>query len=387
MSAERSRRRRGEGGISPYMTASGERYSIVYRAYDPRTGDVRQFRRRGFSTEKAAAKALRERLVEVDKGKHIAPDTLTLSAWIDTWLEAERTQVRPSTWDSYARNLRLHVVPHLGAHQLQRLRPSDFSRLYTKLLDSGRADHATGTGLSPRTVGYVHTIVRKCLQAAVDVEGLLQANPAAKAKPPKASASGDRHKAFQAWTAGQLDAFLTRTAHQRHHTAWHVLALTGMRRGEALGLTWDAVDLDAGTLSIRRALVDVTGTGQDVRPVWSDPKTASGARLIRLDAGTVGKLRAHRAVQAQERLACGAGYRDLGLVFAMPDGRPIHPERFSREYAETVARSGLPTIRLHDLRHTWGDTRSICRRAYTPRSCRSVSGTRTSASRCRRTAT
>ncbi len=167
---------------------------------------------------------------------------------------------------------------------------------------------------------------------------------------PVQAAKGDRHQTIRAWTSAELGTFLTRTAHQRHHVAWHLLALTGMRRGEVLGLSWDVVDLDAGTVSVRRTLVDVLPGGD---PVWSDPKTDRGRRLVNLDAGTIGKLRSHRAAQAQERLLVGTGYRDHALVFAMPDGRPIHPERFSREYAETVARSELPVIRLHDLRHTW----------------------------------
>ncbi|MGN6609146.1 MAG: site-specific integrase [Jatrophihabitans sp.] len=194
------------------------------------------------------------------------------------------------------------------------------------------------------------TILRKCLQAAVDQEGLLAVNPAAKVKPPRVEARADRHQTVQAWTSDQVGAFLARSRHQRHHVGWHLLVMTGMRRGEALGLGWDAIDLDLGAVSIRRTLVDVRPGGV---PVWSDPKTDRGRRVVRLDDGTVAKLRAHRAAQAEERLLVGAGYRDHGLVFAMPDGRPIHPDRFSREFTQTVGRSDLPEIRLHDLRHTW----------------------------------
>ena len=123
-----------------------------------------------------------------------------------------------------------------------------------------------------------------------------------------------------------------------------------MRRGEALGLAWADLDLEVGRLSVRRTLVDLLAGGV---PVWSDPKTAKGRRTVDLDARTVAVLRSHRAAQAQERLLTGAGYEQHDLVFAMPNGRPVHPERFSREFAETVARSELPRIRLHDLRHTW----------------------------------
>ncbi len=258
--------------------------------------------------------------------------------------------MRPSTWQSYSRNLRVHVLPALGDKRLQHLRPSDFSALYARLLTEGRVDHAHGAGLSPRTVQYVHTIVRKCLQAAVDSEGVLSINPAAKVKAPRGSSRADRHEAVRAWSATDLRAFIDRSSHQRHHAAWYLLATTGLRRGEALGLSWGAVDLDAGTISVRRTLIDVLAGGE---PVWSDPKTDRGRRLVHLDAGSVAKLRAHRAAQSQERLQLGPGYAQHDLVFAMPDGRPMHPERFSREFAQTVARSALPVIRLHDLRHTW----------------------------------
>ncbi len=344
------RRSPGEGGISAYQTKAGERFSIVYRAYDPRRGEVRQFRVRGFTSRREANRALRERLAEAESGRHVAPDSETLATWIERWLLAEQTQVRPSPWQSYARNLRLHVLPALGDKPLQKLRPSDLAALYARLLLEGRADHAKGTGLSPRTVRYIHTILRKSLQAAVDEEGLLTSNPADKAKAPRTTASADRHEQLRYWTGQHLGEFLRRTAHQRHHQAWLLLATTGMRRGEALGLAWADVDLEVGRLYVRRTLVDVLAGGE---PVWSDPKTARGRRAVDLDPRTVAALRTQRAAQAQERLLVAAGYREHDLVFAMPDGRPVHPERFSREFAETVGRSDLPRIRLHDLRHTW----------------------------------
>ncbi len=342
------RRARGEGSITPYTTKAGERYQIVYRAHDPTAGKVRQFRVRGFAKRSDAQKVLRERLRDVERGQHVVRDDVTLGDWVSRWLEAERTQVRPSTWSSYARNLRVHVVPVLGAKRLQQVRPSDVSALYANLLQSGRADHAAGSGLSPRTVRYVHTILRKCLQAAVDVDALLMSNPAARAKPPKQAADAMRQDKLRYWTPGQASAFLSRTAHQRHHVAWLLLTTTGLRRGEALGLTWADVDLEVGRIYVQRSLVRVSGE----RPTWSDPKTSKGRRSVELDERSVAALRAHRARQAEEKLLVGVGYRGHGLVFAMPDGRPIHPERFSREFAETVRRSELPVIRLHDLRHT-----------------------------------
>src|SRR5689334_13017426 len=101
MTTGRKRRDHGEGGISSYRTNAGERFSIVYRAYDPRQRKIRQFRVRGFETRRAAQAALRERLRDTANGQHVAPDTQTLATWAEQWLTAERSQVRPATWSSY----------------------------------------------------------------------------------------------------------------------------------------------------------------------------------------------------------------------------------------------------------------------------------------------
>ena len=116
-----------------------------------------------------------------------------------------------------------------------------------------------------------------------------------------------------------------------------------------LGVAWSSVGLEDGRLSVTRTLVDLDGD----LPVWSDPKTARGRRSIALDPGTIAALRTQRVAQAQERLIAGADYVDHDLVFARPDGRPWHPERFSRTFTEQVARHGLPPLSVHGLRHSW----------------------------------
>lgn len=123
--------------------------------------------------------------------------------------------------------------------------------------------------------------------------------------------------------------------------------MTGVRRGELLGLSWDAVDLDAGRLAITRTLISGKGA-----PRFSEPKTKRGRRSVALDAGTVDALREHRERQLDERLAWGPAYEDHGLVFCREDGTPIWPRTFSRSFDHHVRDAGLPKIRLHDLRHT-----------------------------------
>jgi integrase len=121
----------------------------------------------------------------------------------------------------------------------------------------------------------------------------------------------------------------------------------GMRRGELLGLRWRDLDLDAGRAQIVQTLIEGSGA-----PRLSTPKTDHGRRSVALDPATVAALRAHRKGQAAEQLAVGPGYEDNGLVFSREDGAPIWPRTFSRTFDRHVQAAELPSIRLHDLRHT-----------------------------------
>jgi integrase len=197
-------------------------------------------------------------------------------------------------------------------------------------------------------VRYIHTIVHRALRDAVKW-GRVVRNVADSADPPRAKDA--RTPEMQTWSAAELARFLSAVQGTRHRSAWLVLATTGMRRGECLGLRWRDVDLDAGRLSIRQQVIAV-----DNRIVVS-PSTKSGkARAVDLDAPTLAELRAHKARQAQELLPLGIRQGDDTLVFSKMDGRPYDPDNFSREFTRAIARRSeleLPAIRLHDLRHTW----------------------------------
>ena len=122
--------------------------------------------------------------------------------------------------------------------------------------------------------------------------------------------------------------------------------MTGMRRGEILGLRWRDVDLDAARLSVRQAVVAV-----EYEVIESTPKSHN-ARVIDLDGETVGLLRAHKRQQRAERLEWGADYGDRDLVATRANGSPIHRHSFSQTFTQLVSRAGIRPIRLHDLRHT-----------------------------------
>ncbi|MGI8870497.1 MAG: site-specific integrase [Mycobacteriales bacterium] len=148
------------------------------------------------------------------------------------------------------------------------------------------------------------------------------------------------------WSATELRAFLDGVADDRLAAAYLVLATTGMRRGEALGLRWSDVGLDARRAAIRQTVINV-----DKSTGHRGTEDGEGAPVVTLDAATA--LREHRRWQPAERLVMGAGFTDHGLVFCHPDGGLVHPERFSRQFARLGVRLGLPPVRLHDLRHGW----------------------------------
>ena len=226
--------------------------------------------------------------------------------------------------------------------QLQNLNAAQINAQYAKLLASGRV-HGSG-GLSPNTVHHVHAVLHRALRDAVKW-GYLQSNVASFAEPPRASA---QHRELAVWSEEQLHAFLDSVRYDRLYPLWRFCAMTGCRRGEALGLIWPDLDIEAGAVAIRRALVPINGELRE-----SEPKTKRGRRRIALDAETVAVLRKLAAAQLGEQQAAGDDWVASGRVFTKANGEQLHPERISALFRRLVRAAALPAIPLHGLRHTY----------------------------------
>jgi integrase len=317
-------------------TPEGKRRRRWYT--DPTTGSA-------FTSKKAAEEYLSQLLVSVGTGAYVPPTKETLDSWLDTWLGIMKPNLKPSTYASYERVLRVHVRPALGSLALRKITAADLDRLYASMLSGGRSDHREGEALSPRTVRYCATILGRALKDAAR-KGLIQRNPADLADPPRAGKVAPG--AEKAWSAVDLHAFLEATADDYYGPAWAFLASTGCRRGEALGLRWSDLDLDGKRASLVQSVQKVAG-----QVIIGEVKTAASRRRIALDDATVDMLKAQRKRQAEQRLAVGPAWHDRDLVFTGPTGEPLHPETVTRQFASTIARLGLPKITLHGLRHTW----------------------------------
>jgi len=325
-----------------YTAKKGSRYyAVIYEGVDPATGKER---RRWYSAgpRKADAERMVTELVKrKNDGEYRPPDRITVASYLtDKWLPTKRAQLRPSTLDSYRRTIDLHVIPAIGRIALQRLTAEDLDGLYAKLAEGGGGRR----GLAPKTIHSIHEMLHKALSDA-ERKGSVVRNVAALADPPKLSSTAK--PPMRVWDAEQLRQFLDGIDQHRLHPAYYLAANTGMRRGEILGLRWKDVDLDARRLSVHQAVISVAYALQ-----IADVKTGTSRRTIDLDPRTITVLRSWRRRQLEERLALGEEHHDHGLVFARPEGTPIHPDLFSKTFDRLVARSGLPVIRLHDLRHS-----------------------------------
>ena len=305
---------------------------------DPATGSA-------FASKKKAEAFLAALLNDVNRGSYSPPSRATVDAWLDVWLGIMRPNLKPSTYASYERVLRVHVRPSLGSMELRKVTAADLDRLYAKMLADGRSDHRKGEGLSPRTVRTTATILGRAFKDAVR-KGAMPRNPSETADPPRAGAMAPG--AIKAWNAAELCAFLEATKEHRYGRAWAFLASTGCRRGEALGLRWSDVDLERRRASLIQTVQKVAG-----KVVFGQVKTDASRRAVSLDDETVRMLEEQSRDQAVERMLVGPGWVDHDLVFAGPTGEPLYPEGVTRAFKAQVERLGLPPITLHGLRHTW----------------------------------
>ena len=307
------------------------------------TEERRRETKSGFPTQKECQAEMNRLLVKVEQHNYAAPTKASVKDYLKKeWLPAVKATIRPSTYNSYVQHVDCHVVPHIGTVKLQKLSGSQVNALYAKLAETGRQDGKTG--LSAMTIHHVHACLHKACKDAVRW-GHISRNPLDAADPPRKKGDGSRE--MQTWTKEQLKKFLESVAEERLSPLWHTIAMTGMRRGEAIGLRWSDVDLEGGRLAVRRALIPC---GRDV--IVSEPKTVKGRRVIAIDPGTVEVLKAQAARQLDEQNDWDEAWTDSGLVFTLENGEALDPESVSRYWRQAVKMSLLPPIRLHDLRHT-----------------------------------
>jgi len=252
----------------------------------------------------------------------------------DEWLPAIRTTIRATTFANYVSHVESQIVPRLGDLRLSEIQGRTLNAFYATLLVDGRVD---GKGpLATSSVRRIHAALHKALKDAVRW-GFLSENPADSADPPKLRAEGPHEMAT--WSAEQLRSFLAFVRLDALYPLWFLLATTGMRRGEALGLRWCDVDLGAGQVAVRQSVVAVGSETQ-----LSTPKTSRSRRVIAIDRRTI-------EVLTELRSRCPKA-QPADLIFGSCLRADFTPSAVTKRFRVLAEASGLPRIRLHDLRHT-----------------------------------
>jgi integrase len=232
----------------------------------------------------------------------------------------------------YRTNVERHIIPRIGGRKLGRLTARDVRLLL---------DECRQSGLSERSVRYVHGTLRAALEDAVR-EDLLPRNVARLVRLSTPAPAEPR-----ILTVGEARQLLRTARDDRLFAALVLLMVLGLRRSEALGLRWADVDLDVGVLRVRQGLHWSEGRLQ-----FLPPKTRRSRRTVPLPGICADALKAHRDRQAEEAAESLHPWPPITLVFTTIVGTPVDPNNFSRTFARWCREAGVPTVRLHDLRHT-----------------------------------
>jgi integrase len=311
-------------------------WAIVIDTRDPANGK-RKRKWYSFEGTKRGAQIECARLVsEAANGTSLAPAKVTIRDYFARWLDHIATQVSPRSCENYREVVYANIAPALGNVLLSKLRPEQIAQAYSDALHHGRKD---GSGLSPRSVVMMHRTLSQGLKQAV-TWNLLASNPAAACKPPRVE-----RKEMKVLDVKDTVSLIQFASGGRLYIPILLLALCGLRRGEIAALRWNRIDLDSSRLSVSTS-IEQTAQGTREKP----PKNGR-ARTVALPALAVEELRRHRLRQAEDLLRLGIGQTEETHVCLLDDGNPWPPRVLTYAFMRLIRRSGLPRIRLHDLRH------------------------------------
>ena len=321
-----SARRRGNGEGTILKRADGRWAAAI----------VVDYRRKWIygKTRRDVADRLRKIQGDVAEGRPVIDERLTMAEYLNRWLyEVAKQRTRPMTWRGYEQLVRVHILPSLGRVRLAKLTPQHVHSLVNQKVREGR--------LSPRTIQYMHSVLRAALNQAVRWQ-MVHYNAAAMVSPPR----GARREAM-ALSPEEARRLLDAARGDRLEALYSVALALGLRQGEALGLKWGDIDLDSGMLRVRRASQRIPHQGTQL----VETKTARSRRTLIMPPIVISALRAHRARQVMERLAAGERWADLDLVFPSKRGTLADGPNITHRFHRLLKRAELPAMRFHDLRH------------------------------------
>ena len=338
------------------------------------TGERRQVSRSGFDTRDEAEKVMDDLRAQAANGIRV-DKRITTGDFLTRWIDSKH-DVKANTAAHYRRYIEKIFIPHLGSVALADLRAHHITAMLQEVNTSAQNRRTSSTGNA--TTQRVRAVLRSALSDAVR-EGYISTNSAALVKMPTATRTkalvwtraredewraevqrlinegstpslarrkAKRPSSVMVWRGDHLGTFLDHVEQHRLYALFYVAAHTGMRRGEVCGLRWADVDMDAGTITIERQLVNVVGKVQE-----DSPKSSASGRVVAIGKEGVEVLKAHRARTNADRLAWGPAYSHTSRVFVREDGTDLDPSWLLKEFQRQAFKADLPPVRFHDLRH------------------------------------
>ncbi|CAL9523251.1 Tyrosine recombinase XerC [Streptomyces sp. enrichment culture] len=353
MEDKRKRTRQPNGRSSIYLGKDGKWHGrVTVGVRDDGKPDRRHVERK---TKAEVVEAVKELERMRDAGTVRKPGKpWTVKAWLTHWIDnIAPLAVNENTMVGYGVAVRKHLIPGLGAHRLDRLKPEHIETFYAKM---------QANGSRPATAHQAHRTFRTALNEAVR-RGHLAQNPVKLAKAPRVS-----EEEIEPYTVEEVQHLLRAAARRRNSARWAVALALGLRQGEALGLKWSDVDLDNGVLLVRRSRrrpryahgcsepcgrkAGYCPQRQRTNPETADTKSRAGRRAVGLPPQLVDMLRTHERRQQAERAAAGDKWTDEGWLFATVTGRGTSPRTDYDDWKELLNSAKVRDGRLHDARHT-----------------------------------
>ncbi|BER92723.1 tyrosine-type recombinase/integrase [Atrimonas thermophila] len=324
-------KRRGNREGSIYKRKDGRWCGALFLGYDFQGKPIRKYfygKTRQEVVEKLT-KALRDQQV----GLLSVKNDQTFGEWIWSYLELyKKQQVRPTTYELYRTILKKHLPPRLASIQLSKLRPEHLQRLYLEMSKKGLT----------RSIRILHVIINSSLKQALKL-GYVYRNVAEAVTLPRYE-----QKEIRVLSQEEIGKFLSAAKKHRLYPAFLLLLVTGLRRGELLGLKWEDVDFEKGAITIKRNLVYVNS-----KTFFQEPKTKHSQRSVPLPDIALIELKKWRKKWLEERMKLGSGWPETDLVFPSEIHTPINPRNFLRTLKNILREAGLPQdVTIHSLRHT-----------------------------------
>lgn len=334
-------KKRGNGEGSIYKVGNKWKGAIIIgRSEDGK------LKRKTFTgkTKEEVQRKMQPILAQIKSGDYIEPSNIKLADWLDTWLTTYKKNVlKPTTYDSYETNIRRHLKPELGHLTLKELNVLHIQQFINQKYEQGA---------STALLRKIRNILHGALKQAI-INQLIAKNPVEGVVMPKHS-----QKEIRVFTKEEEKQFIEALGNDRLATAFKLDLVSGLRKGELLGLTWDCIDLENGIISVKQSLIRVKNRNKNATKknkyfVADTTKTVNSKRKVPIPKTAIEMLKEHKRRQEYEKKLAGELYQDNNLVFCTALGNRIIPRNAERSFKRIANKAGIHGATIHSLRHTY----------------------------------